>query len=272
MKSPPPLAGGPSWRGRLHASAAVKVIETSRSGHRFCDAVPAPARIDPMRRGARRRLLFGLQTVLGPGRGAVSSFPMRGRLPSRRRGPLAWVEARFEAALPAFAAAMNDIDGLAPALGAIGGEPPPEPRWDQDWFPRLDAAMLYALARRRPPRRAVEVGSGHSTRFLLRALRDGGAEADVTAIDPAPRADLAGLEDRLTLLRRTVQEAGRQPFEALDSGRLVGDRFQPCRHAGHGRGFPVRAYPAGAATGRAAARPRCLPAGHVSGGLGLAGL
>ena len=113
---------------------------------------------------------------------------------------------------------MDDIDGLAPALGAIGGEPPPEPRWNQDWFPRLDAAMLYALARRRPPCRAVEVGSGHSTRFLLRALRDGGAEADVTAIDPAPRADLAGLEDRLRLLRRTVQEAGRQPFEALEAG------------------------------------------------------
>ena len=124
-------------------------------------------------------------------------------------GPLGWIVARFEAALPTFMAAMDDIDDLAPALYAIVGEPPPEPRWDQDWFPRLDAAMLYALARRRPPRRAVEVGSGHSTRFLLRALLDGGAEAEVTAIDPAPRADLAGLGDRLKLLRRTVQEVGR---------------------------------------------------------------
>ena len=170
-----------------------------------------------MRRGARRRLLFGLQTVLGLARRGFF-IPYARADTAAPPGPLEWVETRFEAALPAFAAAMDDIDALAPTLRAIGGAPPPEPRWDQDWFPRLDAAMLYALARRRPPRRAVEVGSGHSTRFLLRALRDGGADAGVTAIDPAPRADLAGLEGRLRLLRQTVQEAGRQPFEALEAG------------------------------------------------------
>ena len=170
-----------------------------------------------MRRGARRRLLFGLQTVLGLARRGFF-IPCARADAAAPPGPLAWVEARFEAALPSFMAAMDDLDALVPALHAIGTEPAPEPRWDQDWFPRLDAAMLYALARRRPPRRAVEVGSGHSTRFLLRALRDGGAEADVTAIDPAPRACLAGLEGRLRLLRQTVQEAGRQPFEALAAG------------------------------------------------------
>ena len=170
-----------------------------------------------MKRGPRRRLLFGLQTVLGLARRGF--FIPHARADAvAPPGPLEWVETRFEATLPAFMAAMDDIDGLAPALGAIGGAPPPEPRWDQDWFPRLDAAMLYALARRRPPRRAVEVGSGHSTRFLLRALRDGGAEADVTAIDPAPRADLAGSEGYLKLLQCTVQEVGRQPFEALETG------------------------------------------------------
>ncbi len=170
-----------------------------------------------MKRGAYRRLLFGLQTVLGLARRGFF-IPYAGANVVTPPKPLGWVEARFEAALPTFLAAMDDIDDLAPALNAIGGEPPPEPRWDQDWFPRLDAAVLYALARRRPPRRAVEVGSGHSTRFLLRALRDGGAEAAVTAIDPAPRADLAGLGDRLRLLRHTVQEVGRKPFEALEAG------------------------------------------------------
>ena len=175
------------------------------------------ARPGPMRRGARRRLLFGLQTVLGLARRGFF-IPYARAAGVAPPGPLGWVEARFEAALPAFLAAMDDLDRLAPALRAIGGAPPPEPRWDQDWFPRLDAAMLYALARRRPPRRAVEVGSGHSTRFLLRALRDGGADAEVTAIDPAPRASLAGLGGRLRLLRQTAQEAGRRPFEALEAG------------------------------------------------------
>ena len=173
-----------------------------------------------MRRGAGRRLLLGLQTVLGLARRGFFIPYARADVVAPPM-PLGWVEARFEAALPTFLAAMDDIDDLAPALSAIGGEQPPEPRWDQDWFPRLDAAMLYALTRRRPPRRAVEVGSGHSTRFLLRALRDGGAEAAVTAIDPAPRADLAGLGNRLRLLRHTVQEVGCQPFEALEAGDLL---------------------------------------------------
>ncbi len=170
-----------------------------------------------MTRGARRRLLLGLQTVLGLARrGFFIPYARAGSVAPPE--PLAWVEARFEAALPSFMTAMDSLDRLGPALCAIGGAPPPAPRWDQDWFPRLDAAMLYALARRRPPRRAVEVGSGHSTRFLLRALQDGGADAEVTAIDPAPRADLAGLEGSLKLLRQTVQDAGDRPFATLAAG------------------------------------------------------
>ncbi len=171
-----------------------------------------------MTRGTRRRLRFGLQTILGLGRrGFFIPYAGAGTVSPPPR--LAWVAAWFEAALPEFMAVMDEIDSLAPSLHAIGDRPPPEPRWNQDWFPRLDAAVLYALARRRPPRRAVEVGSGHSTRFLLRALRDAGADGAVTAIDPAPRADLAGLAGRgLELLARPVQQAGRGPFAALQAG------------------------------------------------------
>jgi hypothetical protein len=78
-------------------------------------------------------------------------------------------------------------------LEAIGGEPPLAPRWNQDWFPRLDAAAAYAMVRTLKPKRIVEVGSGHSTRFLARAVADGGLDTRITAIDPQPRASLAGL-------------------------------------------------------------------------------
>ena len=83
---------------------------------------------------------------------------------------------------------------------------PAEPRWNQDWFPRLDAAAAYVLVRETRPRRIVEVGSGHSTRFLRRAIRDGGLPTAFTAIDPAPRADIegAGADDPA----QTVQDAG----------------------------------------------------------------
>ena len=78
-------------------------------------------------------------------------------------------------------------------LLAIGAAPPPAPRWNQDWFPRLDAAAAYAMVRSLRPRRIVEVGCGHSTRFLARAVADGGLDTRITAIDPKPRASLAGL-------------------------------------------------------------------------------
>jgi len=78
-------------------------------------------------------------------------------------------------------------------LLAIGSAPPPAPRWNQDWFPRLDAAAAYAMVRSLRPRRIVEVGCGHSTRFLARAVADGGLDTRITAIDPKPRASLAGL-------------------------------------------------------------------------------
>jgi Methyltransferase domain len=86
------------------------------------------------------------------------------------------------------------IESYAAELEAIGAELPPAPRWNQDWFPRLDAAAAYAMVRTVKPRRIVEVGSGHSTRFLARAVADGGLDTRITAIDPKPRASLAGLD------------------------------------------------------------------------------
>ena len=119
-----------------------------------------------------------------------------------------------------FETVLADINRFADALRAIGDQPPPAPRWNQDWFPRLDAAAAYALLRARAPKRLVEVGSGHSTRFLARALADGGISCHITAIDPAPRATLARL-DSVELLRAPVHQAGLAPFEALEAGDIL---------------------------------------------------
>ena len=103
----------------------------------------------------------------------------------------------FRRAEPTFRGWLAAIDQMADALLAIGLDaarsPPPAPRWRQGWFAGLDAAMAYALVRLTAPERIVEVGSGHSTRFLVRAVQDGGLATAVTAIDPQPRADLMTL-------------------------------------------------------------------------------
>jgi predicted O-methyltransferase YrrM len=104
-------------------------------------------------------------------------------------------------------------------LLTFGREKPPAPRFEQDWFPRLDAAIAYAIVRALRPARIVEIGSGHSTRFLSRAVADEGCPTKITAIDPAPRAALDGLP--IEFIRATVQRAGPAPFRDLAAGDIV---------------------------------------------------
>ena len=172
-------------------------------------------------RAAARRLAFGLSTLLGwKRRGFFIPYRYAADLPDpARRGSYKELEPVFAAAEPAFSDLLQRMDHYADALTAIGSEPPPAPRWDQDWFPRLDAAAAYALVRERRPGNIVEVGSGHSTRFLCRAIRDGALHTQVTAIDPAPRASIEGMKARL--IRRTLQAAGADPFRALNPGDML---------------------------------------------------
>jgi hypothetical protein len=114
---------------------------------------------------------------------------------------------------------LGSIEKFSGDLERIGNQPPPAPRWTQDWFPRLDAAAAYAIVRATRPRRIVEVGSGHSTRFLARAVADERLATRITAIDPRPRATLAGLP--VDWLAMPVQQAGPEIFSALEPGDIL---------------------------------------------------
>jgi predicted O-methyltransferase YrrM len=114
---------------------------------------------------------------------------------------------------------LSSIESFATELEAIGEEPPPAPRWNQDWFPRLDAAAAYAMVRTLEPRRIVEVGSGHSTRFMARAVADGRLGTRITALDPEPRASLEGLNVRW--LKQPVQSAELALFAELEERDIL---------------------------------------------------
>ncbi|HET8727178.1 MAG TPA: class I SAM-dependent methyltransferase [Alphaproteobacteria bacterium] len=162
---------------------------------------------------------MGLMTLFGPRpQGFFIPYRYADRMP-RAVPPYAAFEALFERHRPAFQGVLDRMDAHADALLAIGAAPPPAPRWAQSWFPRLDAAAAYVILRDRRPKRVVEVGSGHSTRFLARAAADGGLDVDITAIDPAPRADIGRLP--VALVRSPVQEAEPAPFAALAPGDVL---------------------------------------------------
>lgn len=147
-----------------------------------------------------RRLQFGLSTILGlKARGFF--IPYRYADSVAEQGYPA-LRPHFEAAEPDFNQVLSRIDEHGDPLRRIlAGEGPA--RFDQDWFPRLDAAAAYAIVRRERPSRIVEIGSGHSTRFMARAVSDGALETRIICIDPAPRAPLRhlGIEHVPALLR-----------------------------------------------------------------------
>jgi hypothetical protein len=77
--------------------------------------------------------------------------------------------------------------------GLVGERPA---RFGQEWFPRLDAVAAYTMIRESRPARILEIGCGHSSRFMAQAIADGALATDFTCVDPRPRAPLDGLPVR----------------------------------------------------------------------------
>ena len=160
---------------------------------------------------------MGLQTVLGLKR---RGFFLPYRYADAVSAPASYpaIEATFQAKAPAFVCHLDEIDALRSEIDAlIGGDR--GCRLDQAWFPRLDALTAYAMVRRRRPARIVEVGSGHSTRFMAAAIDDGGLATTLTCIDPAPRASLSGLD--VTWRETVLQTAPAGDLAALDQGDIL---------------------------------------------------
>lgn len=171
--------------------------------------------------GRQRGTGFAVLTALGLARrGFFIPYRHAHRLAAPgTRPPYGAVETLFAAHEAVFLAMLDRVEDLAGPLEAIGSAPPPGPRWDQDWFPRLDAAVAYAMVRAARPRLIVEVGSGHSTRFMARAIADASLDTRLVAIDPDPRARLDGLP--VERLARDALEVDDAVFEALGNGDIL---------------------------------------------------
>lgn len=171
--------------------------------------------IDPVRT-FWRRLRFGLTTLLGiRARGFFIPYRYAHTAAATDYPALAPL---FEGARQRFDSVLADIDRFSPELSAIhqGDDPA---RFDQDWFPRLDAAAAYAMVRTLKPRRIVEIGSGHSTRFMARAVADGALATEITCIDPAPRAALSRLA--VTHVPVLLQQADAGIWATIRSGDVL---------------------------------------------------
>ena len=127
---------------------------------------------------------------------------------SLRTGPGgARLLASLQASIPGARALVQEIARFQPQFRQIPVRGKgAEPHWLNGWFPSFDAMTLYGLLALRNPRHFVEVGSGNSTLFARRAIRDHGLRTKIISIDPCPRAEVDALCD----------EVIRSPLESVD--------------------------------------------------------
>ena len=83
----------------------------------------------------------------------------------------------------------------------------------------MDAVALYGMLCEFRPKRFVEVGSGHSTRFARRAIRDHSISTRITSIDPSPRTEVDHLCD--SVIRLPLEKVDLGIFDELEPGDFL---------------------------------------------------
>jgi len=94
-----------------------------------------------------------------------------------------------------------------------------EPCWNNGWIPASDGVALYGFVATCKPRRYIEVGSGNSTLFARRAIRDGHLETRITSIDPWPRASIDRICDEV--IRQPAETVSAGVFDCLEAGDIL---------------------------------------------------
>lgn len=83
---------------------------------------------------------------------------------------------------------------------------PAEPYWHNGFVEELDPATLYSFPCMYKSKTYIEIGSGHSTKFVRKAIKEYALETKIISIDPHPRSEIDAICD----------EVIRQPLECVD--------------------------------------------------------
>ncbi|MBK9152003.1 MAG: class I SAM-dependent methyltransferase [Saprospiraceae bacterium] len=86
------------------------------------------------------------------------------------------------------------------------------PVWNNGYLPGLDIMALFTIIADTKPVKYLEVGSGNSTKVAALAKKLFSPHTEIISIDPAPRAEIDRLADKIM----------RQPFETVHPDMLPG--------------------------------------------------
>ncbi|MBT2299297.1 class I SAM-dependent methyltransferase [Variovorax paradoxus] len=116
---------------------------------------------------------------------------------------------------PRYAERITSFLPLVEKMAEIPGETsaPAEPHWVNPWIPASDAVSIYAQLVLRDPPTYLEIGSGTSTKFARRAIKDFGLRTKIISIDPFPRAEINAICDEV--IRVPLQKVSASTFSNL---------------------------------------------------------
>jgi hypothetical protein len=96
---------------------------------------------------------------------------------------------------------------------------PEEPFWYNGWLPTMDGVAIYYFLVQNKPEHYLEIGSGNSTKFARRAIRDHNLPTKITSVDPQPRAEIDQICDKV--IRQPLEDVDLAIFNELEKGDIL---------------------------------------------------
>lgn len=133
------------------------------------------------------------------------------------------VAARFEKDRDVTAAFLREVLRFwdHPALEAVPQDKvnDVDPFWNNGFFSMADARFAFSVVAAKKPRTVIEIGGGHSTRFMRLAISALKLHTRIVSIDPEPRADIAGVADEH--IARHLFDVDLDIFDRLGPGDVL---------------------------------------------------
>lgn len=171
-----------------------------------------------------RYMRWRLPQLVRPDYPVILKYPVR---PNARYGdgkpPHPALGRFFAESQQLYAETLTALEPFTAPIGRIAETAttaaPGEPYWQNIFFSGLDAIVLYGLLGQRRPARYFEVGSGNSTKFARRAVRDLELQTEIISLDPRPRAEVDTLCD--CVIREALEDVEMSVFDRLDAGDVL---------------------------------------------------
>jgi predicted O-methyltransferase YrrM len=94
-----------------------------------------------------------------------------------------------------------------------------EPGWLKTSINAFDAALIYYFVADLKPKTYLEIGSGLSTLFTARAIKDHNLETSIISIDPDPRAEVDAVCNQV--IRAGLETCDLEIFSKLEPGDIL---------------------------------------------------